>query len=298
MNVSRYFLLLLPAIALGQDNPTAPSSNSDHIVIQELVITGVRTLASSQLADIEHTLTALEMRRDDEELQERLRNAFQERGYFDANVKSVEIKPLDPLARPTPVRVETEVDEGPRYKLAGFKFLNNHVISAAELQTQFPIHRGDFFSTDKIRAGLEAVAKLYRSKGYVEEIAVPDATERSSNAVLLAVEIKEGTQYRMGKLEIGAEPELARQLERKWSLRPGQPFDANYPAKFAEDNSSLLPKAFNLQTGSHISLDCHDLIASIQFQLDPDHSLQPTPNRLDCDQPNESNPVQTNRPHS
>lgn len=291
MNVSRYFPLLLSTMALCQSNPAKPAS--DRIVIQELLITGVRSLTSSQLADLEHTLTALEMDRGDEDMEGRLRNAFQQRGFFDAKVKAMEIKPLDPLARPVPVRVETEVDEGPRYKLAGFKFLNNHAISGARLQAQFPIRKGDLFSTDKIRAGLEAVAKLYRSNGYVEEIAVPDANERSSNTVLLAVEIKEGSQYRMGKLDIGADPELRRQLERKWKLRTGKPFDANYPAKFVEDNSGLLPRAFNLQTGSNISLDCHDLTASIQLQIDPDHSLQPIPNRLDCDQPNESNPAQT-----
>ncbi len=294
MNANRYMLLLLPGIALCQNSPTLQASTSDRVVIQELLITGVRTFTSSQLADIEHTLTALEMSRGEDEFQGRLRNAFQERGYFDATVKSVEIKPLDPLARPTPVRVETEVDEGPRYKLAGFKFLNNHAISAAKLQSQFPIHRGDFFRTDKIRAGLEAVAKLYRSSGYVEEIAVPDATERSRNTVLLAVDVKEGSQYRMGKLEIGAEPALARQLERNWKLQPGEPFDANYPAKFFADNSALFPSSFNLQSGSNITLDCHNLAASVQLSLDPEHPLQPTPNRLDCDPPKKSK----EEPHS
>lgn len=296
MNVRRCFLLLLSTMALCQSNPAKPAS--DRIVIQELSITGVRSFTSSQLADLEHTLTALEMDRGDKDMEDRLRNAFQERGFFDAKVKAMEIKPLDPLARPTPVRVETEVDEGPRYKLAGFKFLNNHAISGAKLQAQFPIRKGDFFSTDKIRAGLEAVAKLYRSNGYIEEIAIPDSNERSSNTVLLSLDIKEGPQYRMGKLEVGAESELARQVERKWKLRPGQAFDANYPARFVEENSSFLPKAFNMRTGSNISLDCHDLTASIQLQLDSDHPLPPSPNRLDCDQPDESNPAQTNQPHS
>jgi outer membrane protein assembly factor BamA len=293
MNLRHSILLLLPAIAFCQTKDT-----SDRVVLQELVITGVHSMTSSQLSDIEHSLTAFEVERGDEDFDDRLRNAFQERGYFDANVKSVKMTPLDPLAQPMPVRVESEIDEGPRYKLADFKFLNNRAISAAKLQSQFPLHKGDYFSTDKLRAGLEAVAKLYRTQGYVQEFAVPDTSERFSNAVVFAVDVTEGSQYRMGKLEIGAEAEVAQQLERKWKLQPGQFFDANYPEEFVKENGALLPKTFNLRTGANISLDCHDFTVSVQLQVDPDHPLQPTSNRLDCEPPNEPNLTQTSGPPS
>jgi hypothetical protein len=83
MNLRHSILLLLPAIAFCQTKDT-----SDRVVLQELVITGVHSMTSLQLADIEHSLTAFEVERGDEDFDDRLRNAFQERGYFDANVKS------------------------------------------------------------------------------------------------------------------------------------------------------------------------------------------------------------------
>jgi len=51
---------------------------------------------------------------DSDELSERIRNQFQDRGYFKAEVEKLNIKVIDPLAAPKPIRMEAQVSEGGR----------------------------------------------------------------------------------------------------------------------------------------------------------------------------------------
>jgi outer membrane protein assembly factor BamA len=238
------------------------------------------------------------MDRNGEELKERLRDSFQQRGYFKANVKAAEIKPLDPLARPMPVRVEAEVDEGPRFKFSVIKFIGNHVLSREELQAQLPFHTGDLFDVGRVRSGFENLLKLYRSIGYMNFSLVPDTDIGSDATITLKLEVNEGPQYRMGKLDMTGGKELAEQLQRRWELEPGKPFDGGYLDRFIEENKSLLGADFNAASDTHVSLDCRDLTASVQIQLDLTHPPKPIPSKLDCDDPQEAKPDQTKRPQS
>lgn len=299
MRASLWLIVGLMSSMLGaaQSSESHTHSKTDRILIQELVISGVTTVDSQQLTEIEHSLTALEVKNDDSEIKERLRDAFQQRGYFDAEVKTLETKQLDPLARPAPVHVDAEVNEGLRYKIAGIQFVNNHVLTAQKLQAQFPLQRGDFFSTDKVRGGIESLRKLYTSMGYLSFVAVPDAEERSNAGVILRLDLKEGSQYRMGKLEILGEKEATDQLQRKWALGPGKPFDAGYLRKFVEENKSLLPDGFVEASNTNVSVDCKELTASVQIQVDPKQPLQRIPSKVDCDN-QKADPASGKKPQS
>jgi outer membrane protein assembly factor BamA len=47
---------------------------------------------------------------------------FQDRGYFKAEVEKLDIKVIDPLASPKPIRMEAQVNEGARYRLSTIDF--------------------------------------------------------------------------------------------------------------------------------------------------------------------------------
>jgi outer membrane protein assembly factor BamA len=70
---------------------------------------------------------------------ERLRAAFQDRGYFTVEVKHLTFKPADPLGTPKPVTVEADVAEGPKYKVGEIMFLKNHVFSSERLRDEFSL---------------------------------------------------------------------------------------------------------------------------------------------------------------
>lgn len=93
-----------------------------EIVAQEVVLSGTTTLNSSQLTDIGNALSSVTMHDSDDEVAERIKYEFQQRGYFDAEVTNLKVVELDPLAKKKPVRVEAEVSEGPQFRLAEFRF--------------------------------------------------------------------------------------------------------------------------------------------------------------------------------
>lgn len=291
--------LLLPIAVLSQNVGNRSASKANRILIQELVISGATTLNSQQLNEIVNSLTALEMDANGKELKERLRDSFQQHGYFAANVKTAEIKPLDPLARPMPVRVEADVDEGPRFRFSPIKFVGNHVLSAEQLQAQFPFHTGDLFEIGKVRSGLESLRKLYGSMGYMN-FSLVDKTDTNSGGgsaatIRLTFEVHEGSQYRMGKLDLTGDKEVALQLQNRWELEPGKPFDAEYLERFVEENRTLLGADFNAESDTDFSLDCRELTVSVQIQLDLTHPLKPIPSKLDCDAAQEAKPDSARR---
>ena len=128
---------LLPAQCAndGRQNKNA------GIQITDFTITGTQTISATDLARIPSDMIGSCYDEDSEEMEQRLRAAFQDRGYFKAEVKSLRFKPRDPLGIPKPVTVEGDVDEGPQYRLGDVSFVNNHAFPDAKLREQFPVKK-------------------------------------------------------------------------------------------------------------------------------------------------------------
>jgi outer membrane protein assembly factor BamA len=211
----------------------------------------------------------MRVRPDDEELRERIRDAFQQRGFFDAEVTHLKIVPLDPIADPKPVHVEAEVSEGPRFTFAAIRFVGNHALSAGQLLQLFPIDPGEVFVTGKVQSGLQAMRDQYSVLGFMDMRPIPTTEKVGSAQIMLTFNITEGPQYRMGTLEIeGGKFELAQQLRSRWELVSGQPFDPAYPDKFLAENRSLLPSDFQRSRDFYILRDCHDLTVLVHINLE------------------------------
>src|SRR5208283_5700184 len=176
-------VLAFALCAVGQSAKSKGPKSGGEIVVQEIVISGTSTLTSEQLSDIRNSLTSKTMADDDELPGEYLKYEFQQRGYFDVDVTNLKVIPLDPLAKKKPVRVEAEVDQGPLYHLAEFKFTGNTAFGADELRQGFPLHAGEVFDAEKVRLGIESVAKKYWTTGYLETSLVPDTQKAFSRHV-------------------------------------------------------------------------------------------------------------------
>jgi outer membrane protein assembly factor BamA len=254
------------------------------IIVESFVISGTRAVDSVELADITNSMAGSTFTDDSEELEERIRAQFQDRGFLQAEVKHLDIKVIDPLASPRPVRMEAEVSEGPRCQTAGIEFTGNHALSSEELRAKFTIKIGEPFARSKIAMGLTSMRNLYRSRGYLEETSIPDTKLDSNAAVKLNIEVDEGPQYRMDKLEIYGPAEVAEKLQAQWELAPGTVFDATYVEKFLEKNSSLLPADFTQANGVELFKDCDDRTVSVHLHLtqDPQHAALDRTKHVDC----------------
>jgi outer membrane protein assembly factor BamA len=244
------------------------SNTNAGILITDFTIIGTQTISTTDLARITGEMIGSCFDENSEEMEERVRASFQNRGYFAVEVKSLRFKPRDPLGVPKPVTLEGEVSEGARYKLAEITFVENHAFSSETLRQQFPLKRGDLFERGKVASGLQSLGKLYGTHGFLDWAAVPETTFGSNATVNLSISIQEGPQYHMGKLETVGDKQLATKLSAHWNLAEGDVYDRTYIDQFLEVNRDSLPVSFsraNIQTIKN----CPDALVKVRLILDP-----------------------------
>ena len=278
MHLARVLLVMtsFAVVACAQCANDHRSDKHGGIVVTDFTITGTTTLSSAELARLARDFVRSCYNDDSEEMQERLRAGFQDRGYFTVEVKSLSFKPGDPLGNPKPVAVEADVAEGPRYKVGEITFLENRAFSSERLRGVFPLKKGDTFDRGKIARGLESLRKLYGSSGFMDFVGIPETQPSSNGIMTLKVKVDEGPQYHMGKLEILAGKETAARLRSEWKLAPGSTYDSTYITKFVEKNHSLLPESF---TAADVRqrFNCPEAVVEVSFEIDPQEGTSDPP---------------------
>ena len=279
-------LLLCAAFSRADCAQDHRSNKNAGILVTDFTISGTQTISATELARMTGNLIGSCFDDDPEELGERIRALFQDRGYFTAEVKHVGFKPGDPLAIPKPVTMDADVAEGPLYKLAEITFVDNHAISTDRLRQAFPLKKGSIFSRTKVASGIDALRRLYGSRGFLDYNAVVDS-EPSSNATMsLKLSIQEGPQYHMGKLEIVAAKEVADRLRLQWKLPEGAVYDYTYLDKYISANRDLLPSGFTrdrVQAGA----DCPHALVDLKLIIDAAEDKSPQPKNVACEKTKE-----------
>ena len=281
--VALFFALFLSATFLPAECVNDYRSNKNAgIVITDFTITGTQTISATDLARITSDMIGSCFDEDSEEMEERVRASFQDRGYFKVEVKNVRFKPRDPLSVPKPVTLEGEVSEGARYRLAEITFVENHAFSSNKLREQFPLKRGDLFERGKIASGIESLRKLYGTQGFLDWIAIPETKFASNATASLNVSIREGPQYHMGKLDIVADKEVAARLRAAWKLAEGDVYDNTYIDQFLEANRDLLPVGFSRANVQKIQ-NCPDAVVEVRMIVDAEETSHAEPKNVPCE---------------
>src|SRR4030088_312378 len=110
--------LLLTWCQSGLAQAATQSLQKRQIVVEGFDISGTQAIDSAELAEITNSMAGSTFNDDAEELQQRIRAQFQDHGYFKVEVQKLDIKVIDPLASPEPVRLEAQVSEGSRVRLS------------------------------------------------------------------------------------------------------------------------------------------------------------------------------------
>jgi len=260
------------------------SSGGPEVLVESFVISGTQSIDSAELAEITSSIAGSKFADDADELEERIKAQFQDHGYFAVIIQKLDVKTLDPIASPKPVRLEAQITEGPHYRLSGIEFTGNHALSSTALRAKFPMKIGDGFRRSKVGAGLIAMNKLCGSQGFLDCVFIPDAKPDSTSGMKLNIQVEEGTQYRMGKLEVSAQQEVADQLQVRWKLEPGAVFNSSYLDTFLDENHSLFPADFNPSNGVELIKDCPDATVSVRLSLtnDPQHGTLNRTKPVEC----------------
>ena len=115
---------------------------------------------------------------------ERVRFAFQDRGYFKAIVQDPQTKMRDTKGawyvpfgahHGKVVDITVPVEEGDRYKLKEITFTGNKALTnTAALRRLFKTKDGDWFSRTDVSKGLDELRKAYSTLGYINETNIPN----------------------------------------------------------------------------------------------------------------------------
>jgi outer membrane protein insertion porin family len=145
---------------------------------------------------------------------ERVRNEYQNRGYFKANVAQPKTEihdtghagahvPLLQGGKGKSVDITMPIDEGDRYTLGGITFKNNKAVQNVKaLRAIFPIKDGDVFSKEKVAKGLENLRKAYGELGYINFTSIPDTRfDDDKKLIYLDIDVDEGKQFYVRRIE-------------------------------------------------------------------------------------------------
>jgi outer membrane protein insertion porin family len=151
-----------------------------------------------------------------EEDKERIRDAYQQKGYFTARVFDHDISMRDtggkgwrlPLFKPNrPAKyadVVIPVEEGRQYHLNKISFVGVQLFRTPEslMMPLFQMGEGDIFSTGKLRKGLENMRKLYGEFGYIDFVPEPSFDLiPNTNLVDLTLTADEGKQFFVRRID-------------------------------------------------------------------------------------------------
>jgi TonB family protein len=171
-----------------------------EVVVADLAFEGVQQVSVSEqqqiATDIKWGRYMGSLQTATDEITERARASWQNRGYFKVHV-TAESRELTSSPTSRRIAITVNVDEGPLYHLGGITFKNNHAIRSQEtLRGLFPIKDGDVLSREKIAEGLEALRKAYGEFGYINFTEVPDTEfDDESGLVYLHIDCDEGEQF-------------------------------------------------------------------------------------------------------
>ena len=147
---------------------------------------------------------------------ERIRMAYQSKGYFTAHVTdhSVNIRDVGghgfkiPLLYPNKpgkrADIMVTVEEGQKYYLRNFYFAGMKLFRTPDLIAKqiFGMQPGDVFSTEKLQKGIENLRKLYGDFGYIDFVPEPDPEPvPGSDKIDLTINIDEGHQFFVRRID-------------------------------------------------------------------------------------------------
>jgi outer membrane protein insertion porin family len=147
-----------------------------------------------------------------EEDTERVRQAYRDRGYYNAAVEEprTQIRNEGGLNiftfRPRSgkrIDITMPIEEGQRVRLGTITFTGNKAVTNVRaLRASFAIKDGDWFNATVISKGLDNLKKAYGQLGYINFGAIPTPHfDEQKKSVSLNIDIDEGKQFTVSRIE-------------------------------------------------------------------------------------------------
>ncbi len=169
---------------------------------------------------------------------ERIRMAYQAKGYFKAIVENPKTQirdtggfhiPLVQKGKGKAVDLTIPVEEGALYRLAKIEFTNNKAIANTKfLRSLFAIKDGDIFNRELIAKGLENLRKAYGEGGYINFTPIPDTKiDEDKKLITLIIDMDEGKPFYVRRIEFaGNTTTRDKVIRRELALEEGNVYNS------------------------------------------------------------------------
>jgi outer membrane protein assembly factor BamA len=202
---------------------------------------------------------------------------YLQRGYLKAAFGPADarvVPPPSPAAdaqAPAELQVDAivPVTPGEMYSTSSVDWKGNSAIKIGELAPLLHLPTGQPADAVRLLRDIENVSKVYRSRGYMTVQIKPDTQfDDEKSTVHYDLNIVEGDLYKMGELEIlGLDTQATARMQAAWTLREGQPYNADYPEKFREDTGQLLPRGVRWAVSIHETLEAKDKTVGVEIRF-------------------------------
>jgi outer membrane protein assembly factor BamA len=161
----------------------------------------------------------------------------QREGYLRARVRDVQTAREATPGGCDGVRVTVSVDEGIQYQWRAATWSGNSVFAQPDLDRLLGMTAGERADRSKIDRGIRSIVDAYRNRGFLDAAVHQALTfDDAGRQVAGTMEVVEGAQFRMGKVEIvGPDTAVVESLKALWQLAEGAAFDPSYASRFAAD---------------------------------------------------------------
>jgi outer membrane protein assembly factor BamA len=235
-----------PTANLGTENSKvcAPLSDKDpldpEVTIAELHFEGDLRMPTSDQDEIATSLEQQAYSGDRDgltsEVLERVRRAWQDRGYFSVQVSGdANVLTSNPVSER--IAITVQVDEGQQYRLGEIRFRNNRAISnVGALRNLFPLKDGDIVSREKLAKGLDNLRLAYGELGYINFTSIPDTRINEENQTIsLDVDVDEGKQFYVSSINVVG---LDDHVLKDSLLQPGNIYNERLANLFVEKHAT------------------------------------------------------------
>ena len=190
-------------------------------------------------------------------------------GYLKASFAKADARVVSQANGEVEVDAIVPVTPGNVYSTSSADWKGNSAIKTGELASLLHLPPGQPADAVRLFHDIEKVGKLYRSRGYMTVQIKPDAQlDDEKSTVHYDLNIVEGDLYKMGELEIlGLDTQATARMQAAWSLREGQPYNADYPNKFVDDTGQILPRGVRWIVSIHETPEAKDKTVGVEIRF-------------------------------
>jgi outer membrane protein assembly factor BamA len=192
-----------------------------------------------------------------------------QRGYLKASFADSDARVVKQSGGEVEVDAIFAVTPGKVYSTSDVVWKGNVAIPAEQLQALLHMPTGQPANAVRLATDLENVTKLYRGRGYMTARVTPKPLlDDDKSTVHYDLNVMEGDQFKMGELEIvGLDSQATTHMQAAWTLREGEPYNANYPQKFLDETTRLLPRGIGWEVSVHEAVDAKDKTVDVTIRF-------------------------------